>query len=586
MGAPDFEALFAAAPGLFLVIGPDPPRFTILAVTDAYLQATMTLREQIIGHGIFDVFPDNPDDPSATGTANLRSSLERALRTKAPDAMAVQKYDIPTNDPGRSGFEERYWSPLNTPVLDEHGKVACIIHRVEDVTEFVRLREKGVEQQSIAESLRTKAGAMEREIYHRAQEIQEANRQLRAANEQLGRLDELKTQFFSNVSHELRTPLALITMPIERMLASPDLPAGWQRDLRLIRRNARTLLKHVNDLLDIAKLAAGKMKIEYAELDLGRFLRLATGNFETLAQERNISLRIEGAEVLPVQVDPDKLERILLNLLSNAFKFTPAGGQVRCTLRWHVLAEQVSIEVADSGPGIPETEREVVFERFHQLDGGATRRFGGTGLGLAIARELAELHGGSIAVGVAPEGGASFTVTLPRRAPDGAAVSDHLLQESLGDTALQAIEELRVPHAVSADDISNAGQATILVIEDNHDMNRFICGSLEDEFHVVSAPDGRSGLEKALSTRPDLILSDVMMPGLSGADLLRELRRHPELANVPVMLLTAKADEDFRVKVLGQGAQDYMLKPFSLDELRARVRNLLALTRKRAGAMQ
>jgi PAS domain S-box-containing protein len=181
----DLQQLFEKGPGCFLVLAPDAPRFTILAVTDAYLRATKTQRSEILGRALFEVFPDNPDDPAATGTRNLAASLDRAIDMRVPDTMAVQKYDIPRPDAEGGGFEERYWSPVNTPILDERQEVACLIHRVEDVTEFVRLRQKDAEQQELADSLLTRAGEMEAEVFRRAQEIQETNRQLRVANERV-----------------------------------------------------------------------------------------------------------------------------------------------------------------------------------------------------------------------------------------------------------------------------------------------------------------------------------------------------------------------------------------------------------------
>src|SRR5437870_3277872 len=177
---PDFRALFESAPGLYLVLTPD---FSIVAVSDAYLRATMTKREEILGREIFDVFPDNPEDPTATGVRNLRASLCRVLRNRAPDAMAVQKYDIRRPESDGGGFEERYWSPLNSPVFGEHDEITAIIHRVEDVTEFVHLKQVGSEQHKLTEELRIRAEQMEAEVFLRAQEIQEANRQLRSANE-------------------------------------------------------------------------------------------------------------------------------------------------------------------------------------------------------------------------------------------------------------------------------------------------------------------------------------------------------------------------------------------------------------------
>src|SRR5687768_9438494 len=368
---PDFRRLFESAPGSYLVLS---PRLTIVAASDAYLRATMTIRENILGRGLFDVFPGNPDDPAATGVGNLRASLERVLLSREPDAMAVQKYDIPR--PGGDGFEERHWSPVNSPVLGADGEVAYVIHRVEDVTDFVRLKEKG--------------GHLEAEIFRRAQELQEANRRLRA-------LDQVKTQLFANVSHELRTPLTLILGPVAALLADPDLADAHRHRLAVVQRNARLLLAHVTDLLDLAGLEAGKVALAYARADLAGMVRQVADHFTSFAHERHFAFTVEAPETLWAEVDLPKLERVLMNLLGNAFKFTPAGGRIRCRLATDDTTGRARLEVADSGPGVPAPAREAVFERFFQADEGPTRRFGGTGLGLAIAREFVDLHHGSTA---------------------------------------------------------------------------------------------------------------------------------------------------------------------------------------------
>ncbi|MEW6777830.1 MAG: ATP-binding protein [Bdellovibrionota bacterium] len=576
---PDFRALFEAAPAPYLVLDPS---LAIVAVSDAYLRATLIEREKVLGRGIFDVFPDNPDDPAADGVRNLKASLERVRRELVPDSMAVQKYDIRRPDSEGGGFEERYWSPVNTPVLGPDGKLAYIIHRVEDVTEFVKLKNLGREQEKVTAELQSRASRMEAEIYERAHQVAEANRELQRANLEMARLyektkelDQLKTEFFSNVSHELRTPLTLILGPVERLLATEPLSEKARRNLTVVAQSARLLLKHVGDLLDVSKLEAGKMKIRYVETDAAALVRVAASHFDSLAGERGIAFAIQAEGSLPAPIDPDKYQRILLNLLSNAFKFTPEGGRLRCSLRKDEKKGTAVLEVADSGPGIRPEHREMVFERFRQVEGDAARRHGGTGLGLAIARDFALLHGGTLEILDAPEGGALFRLEVPLKAPEGMAV-EKMDAEALAapEAAAPLVQELRARDEAPV--LSpEAAEGLVLVVEDNPEMNRFVRESLAGAHKTESAFEGREGLQKALALRPDVIVSDVMMPGMSGDMLVRELRSRPEFAGTPILLLTAKADDDLRIRLLREGAQDYLTKPFAVEELRARVGNLL-----------
>lgn len=332
--------------------------------------------------------------------------------------MPIQKYDIRRPESEGGGFEERYWSPVNSPVFDEAGELIYIIHRVEDVTGFVRLKAAREEDQ------RALSETFESEIYLRTKQAADASRQLKEANAELARLyektaelDRIKTQFFTNISHELRTPLALIIGPIEKLIASSGLDEQDRRKLEIANQNARQLLKHVNDLLDISKLEAGKLALRYIRTDLTKLVSLVCGYFDSLAKEKQITYTVDAAGPIAADIDPDKVERALLNLLSNAFKFTPAGGAIRCTLKRDAGTSHAVIEVADSGPGIPPQWREAVFERFRQIDDELTRRFEGAGLGLSIARDFVALHGGAIFVSSAPEGGALLTLTLPLSAP-------------------------------------------------------------------------------------------------------------------------------------------------------------------------
>ena len=235
-------------------------------------------------------------------------------------------------------------------------------------------------------------------------ELARKNKELERLLDQVRQLDQLKSDLFANVSHELRTPLALILGPAESMLATgANLNEVQRRSLGVIRHNAATLLKHVNDLLDLSKLDAAKMTMDYVDIDISRLVRTVAAHFDALAPQRTISYVIVTPDVVRAEIDAEKLERVLLNLLSNAFKFTPSGGHIRCTLS--VRNEGFVLAVQDSGPGIPPAMRDKIFERFRQAQGGTTREFSGTGLGLSIARDFVELHGGTIAISDAPAGG-------------------------------------------------------------------------------------------------------------------------------------------------------------------------------------
>ena len=574
---PDFRALFEAAPGCYLVLAPD---LRVVAVSDAYLRATMTQRDEIVGRGIFDIFPDNPDDPESLGVRNLGVSLARVTRSGVTDAMAIQKYDIRRPEAEGGGFEERFWSPVNSPVLGPDGTVAYVIHRVEDVTDFMRLRQSDAARHQVAQELRTQAEAMESEVFERTREVADASRRLKEANTELAEayrqsreLDELKTRFFANVSHELRTPLALILAPTQKLLAEAAADDPHRHDLEMIIRNARLMLSHVNDLLDASKLEAGQLALDYAELDLTNLVRLAAAHFETAAADRGITYTVLTSDYLAAQVDPGRVQRVLLNLLSNALKFTPDAGTIRVELTSPAGGSVAVIEVADSGPGIAARHRSAVFERFRQVDDGTTRRFGGTGLGLSIVRELVGLHGGSVGVSDAPEGGAMLVVELPLAAPPGASVRPD--PPPAGDVLAIPAADALAAETGGRQAIGPEEGPLVLVVEDNPDMNRFVCDALAISYRVQSAFDGREGLAKARTLSPDLIVCDIMMPQLDGAELIRAARLDTRLEHTPILILSARTDDALRVRLLHDGANDYLLKPFALQELLARVDNLV-----------
>jgi PAS domain S-box-containing protein len=419
--------------------------------------------------------------------------------------------------------------------------------------------------------------------------------EMRAANEKVSelhgkslQLDELKTQFFTNVSHELRTPLTLIMSPLAQRLAAPGTPEALRREDEMMLRSARVLYRHVSDLLDIAKLESGHRTVHYARVDIGVLTRTMASQFESLARDKGITYGVDVSAPLHAEADAERVQRILLNLLSNAFKFTPPGGGIQVRLRQE--AEEAVVEVQDNGPGVPADLHEQVFERFHQVGGGGMQRhFGGAGLGLAIVKQFADLHGGSATVSEPPGGGARFTVRLPLKAPAGAVIESTAsrLDPVIDRQTLDELRPVRRPSLIDTtalpDAQAGANAPLVLVVEDNVDMSTFIAEALRPRYRVACAFDGQEGLERAMALQPDLILCDVLMPRLSGDLLILEARRRPALANVPIVMLTMKGDEALHVRLLKNGAQDCLDKPFGVDELLARVAGLIS-ERKRSQA--
>ncbi|MDP9393323.1 MAG: response regulator [Actinomycetota bacterium] len=407
-------------------------------------------------------------------------------------------------------------------------------------------------------------------------ELAEAVEQLATANRRLTELDALRREFIANVSHELRTPLTVILSGADRLLRDQDRPPAV--DAQRIRDAGAVLLKRVNDLLSAAALEQQR-ELRRGDVDLGVLARGVAAQYEGLAADRRQRLVTAVETGCVASVDADLVESLVSNLVANAVKFTPVGGVVRLTVqRW---GERALLEVADSGPGIPGPMRTSVLEPFRQVEGSETRAHEGTGLGLAIAAQVAARHGGTIAVSDAPEGGALVTVTLPL-AEDATDVTrgDGRLDrvESPVSAALQADvdalrAELKPPSDVATG--SSGERARLLVAEDNVDLGDYLVELLGDRYDVTLARSGTQALELAFRDAPDLIVSDVMMPGLSGMELLRRTRSDPALARTAVVLLTAKADTAQRVEALRAGAADYVLKPFDPSELVARVNNAL-----------
>ena len=477
---PDFRTLFESAPGLFLVLLPDP-EFTIVAASDAYLRATLTEREQIVGRGLFEIFPDNPDDQSANATGNLRASLQRALASRAADTMAIQKYDIRRPESAGGGFAERFWSPVNSPVFAPSGEPLYLIHRVEDVTEYVRLTQQEQRERERSRFLERQGQAMEREIVQRSHDLAAANEQLRHVNERLAELDRAKTAFFNNISHEFRTPLTLVLGPVEDALANPA-GALSRESLIAVHRSALRLLRLVNSLLEFSRIEAGRLKSCFEPTDLAILTAGLAGSFQSLLESAGLSLSVDcPALPEPVYVDRSQWEKIVLNLISNAFKFTFAG---EISVRLRQEGSDAVLSVSDTGIGIAAHELPRIFERFHRVEGAHGRSFEGTGIGLALVQELVQQHAGHIQVRSETGKGSTFTVSIPfgsRHLPADQIVTRNRSSVDEADAVAcreaipwVALAGMSATDAASGPAKSTGDRARVLIADDNPDMREYL----------------------------------------------------------------------------------------------------------------
>jgi len=412
----------------------------------------------------------------------------------------------------------------------------------------------------------------------------------RDANEKISQLYEksveaerLKTHFFTNVSHELRTPLTLIVNPVSELLKKGKFDKNIRYDLELIQRNANVLYRRVTDLLDISKLEAHQMTLNYSRVDLVENTRLITSYFDSIAKSNKIQYLVQLPDKLIVELDTEKYQRILQNLLSNAFRFTPPGGEILISLTGNT--ENVIFEINDSGPGIPAEKREKIFGRFQQIEGQKGQLYGGTGLGLAIVKEFAELHKGKVVVSDSPKNGALFQVFLPLKASGGIAVSENDGGKS-PDISNQVSFDSYLEESGKLKKTGNSETAllnSILIVDDNQDITDFLSRSLSPDFLISTASNGQEGFDKALTIKPDLIITDVMMPLMNGDEMVHLIRDHAELADTPIIMLTAVIDEQLKNKLLKESVQDFLTKPFSVEELQSKVENIIRLNSKQKG---
>lgn len=522
--------------------------------------------------------PDDPRPPFPQSLVPIKENpvLQRLLAIQAPviiDDLTQQSelniVGLPLRSPARA--------LLIVPLL-YNGKIIGSI----SLRQVHRSRHWETDEVELAQAVAAQAA-----IAVQQSQLYQTTRQ---QAEQLLELDRQKTAFFQTISHEFRTPLTLMLGPLESAVEQQQ---GLSYDQCVIAlRNSRRLLRMVNQLLDLQRLDAGRMQPKFRPCDLLNFVTQIVDSFRAYCDKKRIHLLAELEAGSPIYLDVEKFDKVLYNLLSNAIKFTPSGGQIEVRLLYQ--DEHCLLQVKDTGMGIQADQLPYLFERFRQADGSTNRSHEGSGLGLALVKELVHLHGGQITVESVYGQGTTFTVWLPTGVLH--LPPDQVIRTSAEPEANRAIVEradveladietaLHPPATTDLSRVSEGSTAsdsagvTLLVVEDNADMRGYIASVLQRVgYRVCTARHGAEGIEMAQRCLPQLIVTDLMMPLISGLELIQSIRQHETLRGTPIILLTAKADEESRIEGTEQGADAYLAKPFNDRELLAEVRNLLAL---------
>jgi signal transduction histidine kinase/ActR/RegA family two-component response regulator len=560
-----YRIVFRLLPSPCLLLSVDEG-YTILDANEAYLRETVSEREHLVGRPVFDAFPDNPDDQKTQATKILGDSLQRVVRLRRTDAMALQRYDVPDRSSDTGAFIVRYWSPINIPLLNPDGSVGYIIHRVENVTDFVMdVHSRTTALQVSASDRGNKHVESESELIRRSRQLSNSNQELRRLSEEAFALaarlkDESirKDEFLAMLGHELRNPLAGLASAFQ-LIDRTDAEQGVPQEIgSLINRQIGTLTRLVDDLLDASRVSRGTIRLHREPIDLRMVIETAAYSVRKEFEAKGHSLVIDLAPGdYAMNGDATRLQQVVANLLSNAVKFTDPGGNIGMRLSASKANEErrAVLIVEDNGRGIPARHLESIFELFAQVNTTLDRAEGGLGIGLNLARRLVELHDGTLVARSEGEGkGSRFIVDLPLSAE--------------AQRAVPASEQL----------IFHGDQdVSILLVEDNEDVRAATAAMLESlGYTVATACDGKSGVKAMVARMPMVAIVDIGLPGIDGFEVARRVKdmlgnRRPHL-----IALSGYSGPEVTERAIESGFDDVFVKPIDIGLLRRSINGVMA----------